>query len=287
MKTTSRSFRLVLLLAILILSALVVAPTQAAPAATFGHQQNANQCLDRKFIPFWNSRRLIEAQGFNFDLIGDQASVKFRNNLSLDLASDLSSSAYTASRMTEIDDTQPIAQRVKCWEATPAKNVVVEYRIRFDQSAAQAGLTENLILWNAPLPAPGSSEMAKPITSIGVTRNGAFGAPNYYAEVVQDLDFATFAPPFILELNPMPDWLDAGQWHRVRITLSHTHGKVDVAQGLHPFTNVSNVMLLHPAGPLGFEFSIDNEFVPGVYVPVNIPDGLDVSYLDIHMERAR
>ena len=37
---------------------------------------------------------------------------------------------------------------------------------------------------------------------------------------------------------------------------------------------------------LGFEFSVDNEFVPGVFVPVTIPDGLNVSYLDIHTERA-
>ncbi|HET7157404.1 MAG TPA: hypothetical protein VFI62_00315, partial [Burkholderiales bacterium] len=149
----------------------------------------------------------------------------------------------------------------------------------------QADMTENLILWNAPLPSPGSGEMAQPITAIGVTRNAAFGVPQYYAEVVQDLDFATFAPPFILNLTPMPAWLDAGKWHRIRITLSQTTGQVDVAQGTHPFTTVSKVGLLHPTGPLGFEFSMDNEFVPGVYVPVTVPDGLDVSYLDIHMER--
>jgi hypothetical protein len=286
MKTTLRTSRLVLLLAVLMLSLLAVAPIQAAPAATFGHGHNANQCLDRKFIPFWGSRRFIEAQGFNFDIIGEQASVKFRNNLSLDLASNPASAAYTASRMTEIDDQQPIADRVKCWEATPTRNVVVEFRVRFDQSVAP-GLTENLILWNAPLPSPGSGETAKPITAIGVTRNAAFGAPQYYAEVVQDLDFATFAPPFILNLTPMPTWLDAGQWHRVRITLSQTTGQVDVAQGAHPFTTVTKVTLLHPTGPLGFEFSMDNEFVPGMYVPVTIPDGLDVSYLDIHTERVR
>lgn len=286
MKTTSRSARLVLLIAILILSMLAISPTQAAPAATTNNRHNANQCVERKFIPFWGSRSLIEAQGFNFDIEGDQASVKFRNNLSLDLASNLTSSDYTASRMTEIDSEKPIADRVKCWQATPTKNVVAEYRIRFDQSAAQSGLTENLILWNAPLPS-NTPEPARPITSIGVSRNGAFGPPQYYAEVVQDLDFGTFAPPFLLELTPMPSWLDAGNWHRVRITLSQTTGQVDVAQGTHPFTTVSKVALLHPAEPLGFEFSLDNEFVPGVYVPVSIPDGLDVSYLDIHMERAR
>jgi hypothetical protein len=285
MKITSRSARVAVMLAILILSMLAVAPTQAAPAANSGNQHNANQCLDRKLIPFWGSRSFIEAQGFNFDIVGDQASVKFQHDLSLDVASNPASSAYTASRMTEIDSSVPIADRVKCWQATPSKNVIVEYRVRFDQSAAQPNMTENLILWNAPLPSPNTPEPARPITAIGVSRNAAFGAPQYYAEVVQDLDFATFAPPFILNLTPMPAWLDAGQWHRIRITLSQTTGQVEVAQGDHPFTTVSKVALLHPTGPLGFEFSMDNEFVPGVYVPVTIPDGLNVSYLNIHTER--
>lgn len=285
MKTTSRTARLILLLGILILSMLAVAPTQAAPAANNGNRPNANQCLDRKFIPFWGSRNFIEAQGFNFDIVGDQASAKFRNNLSLDLASDPTNSEYIASRMTEIDTWKPIAERVKCWQPTPTKNVVVEFRIRFDQSATPAGLTENLMLWNAPFPST-TPEPARPITSIGVSRNSAFGPPQYYAAVVQDLDFGTFTPPFILELTPMPAWLDAGKWHRIRITLSQTTGQVDVAQGPHRFTTVSKVALLHPPEPLGFEFSLDNELSPGLTVPINIPDGLDVSYLDMHMERA-
>jgi len=283
MKTTSRSTRLVILLAVLILSMLAVAPTQAAPAANNDHPHNPNQCLDHKFIPFWGSRDFIEAQGFNFDIVGDQASVKFRNNLSLDLASNPASSEYTASRMTEIDTWAPIADRVKCWQPTPTKNVVIEYRVRFDQSATPSGLTENLMLWNAPFPST-TPEPAQPITSIGVSRNSAFGPPQYYAEVVQDLNFGTFAPPYILELTPMPTWLDAGKWHRIRITLSQTTGQVDVAQGAHPFLTVSKVALLHPPEPLGFEFSIDNEMFPGVTVPIAIPDGVDVSYLDMHME---
>jgi hypothetical protein len=286
MKTISRPSRLVLLFAILLMSMLVVMPTQAAPTANYDHQHSTNQCVDRKLIPFWGSRNFIEAQGFNFDIVGEQASAKFRRNLSLDLASNPASSDYTASRMTEIDTWKPIAERVKCWQATQTKNVVVEFRIRFDQSAPQSGLTENLMLWNAPFPST-MPEPARPITSIGVSRNAAFGPPQYYAEVVQDLDFGTFMPPFILQLTPMPAWLDAGDWHRIRITLSRTTGQIDVAQGAHPFTTVSKVVLLHPAEPLGFEFSVDNEMFPGVTVPVNVPDGLDVSYLDMHMERER
>src|SRR5215216_3886940 len=100
MKTSSRTVRILFLLAILLLSMLAVAPTQAAPVASNGHGHSFDQCLDRKLIPFWGSRSFIEAQGFNFDIVGNQASVKFRNNLSLDLASDSTSSKYTASRMT-------------------------------------------------------------------------------------------------------------------------------------------------------------------------------------------
>ncbi len=284
MKTTSRSTRLATLLAILTLSMLAVAPTQAAPADNNRHQFNSSQCRNHKFIPFWGSRSFIEAQGFNFDIVGDQASAKFRNNLSLDLASNPASSEYTASRITEIDTWVPIADRVKCWQATPTKSVVIEYRVRFDQSATPFGLTENLMLWNAPFPST-TPEPARPITSIGVSRNSAFGPPQYYAEVVQDLDFGTFEPPFILDLTPMPAWLDAGKWHRIRITLSQTTGQVDVAQGTHPFTTVSKVALLHPAEPLGFEISVDNELFPGMTVPIDSPDGVDVSYLDMHMER--
>src|SRR5689334_5114831 len=218
MKTTLHIPRLVLLFAVLMLSLLAVAPTQAAPAANNGHPQSFDQCLDRKLIPYWGSRSLIEAQGFNFDIIGDQASVKFNRNLSLDLASNPNSPTYTASRMTEIDSAKPIAERVKCWQPTPEMNVVVEYRVRFDQSAAPSGLTENLMLWNAPLPS-NANETAWPITSIGVSRNGAFGPPQYYAEVVQDLVFTPPTQPLLLSLTPMPAWLDAGKWHRVRITL--------------------------------------------------------------------
>jgi hypothetical protein len=265
---------------------LVAAPTQAAPAANRAYDHSSPGCMDRKLIPFWGSRSLIEAQGFNFDIVGDQASVKFQRNLALDLASDSTDSTYTASRMTEIDTWKPVADRVKCWQATPSKNVVVEYRVRFDQSATPAGLTENLMLWNAPYPST-EGDAARPVTSIGVSRTSALGPSQYIAQVTQDLNFGTFTPPFVFQTMSMPTWLDAGDWHRIKITLSQTTGQVEVAQGSHPFTTVLKVALLHPAEPLGFEFSVDNEQFPGMTIPVSIPDGLDVSYLFMHMERAR
>jgi hypothetical protein len=188
--------------------------------------------------------------------------------------------------MTEIDTWKPIAERVKCWQATRTKNVVVEFRARFDQNATPPGLTENLMLWNAPYPST-TPEPAQPVTSIGVSRTSVFGQPQYIAQVTQDLNFGTFTPPFIFQTMPMPAWLNAADWHRVRITLSQQTAQIDVAQGSRPFTTVLKTALLHPAEPLGFEFSLDNELVPGVTGPVVVPDGLDVDYLYIGMVRAR
>lgn len=291
MHPTALAKRLTGLLVMLLVGLTLALPAQAAPAARLAPAPlpapNADtRCLPRKHINFWGSRRAIEARGFNFDLVGPQASATFRRNLSLDLASDPSSSAYTAARITEIDTWKPIAERVKCWQATPQKNVVVEFRVRFDQRDAQMGLTENLMLWNAPFPST-TPEPARPVTAIGVSRNSMFGQPQYMAQVVQDLDFATFAPPMVFETRPMPAWLNAADWHRVRITLSQTTAQVDVAQGHNAYTTVLTAALLHPAEPLGFEFSVDNELAPGITAPVIVPDGLDVDYLDMRMERVR
>ena len=97
----------------------------------------------------------------------------------------------------------------------------------------------------------------------------------------------TFAPPFVFQTTPMPAWLDASDWHRVRITVSQTTAQIDVAQGFNPYTTVLKASLLRPAEPLGFELSVDNELAPGLTVPVATPDGLDVDFLDIRTERVR
>jgi hypothetical protein len=293
MNITPLAKRLSALLVMVLLGLVFVLPAQAAPAAqaTLSPQAGpasraGTTCLPHKRVDFWGSQQAIEARGFNFDLIGDQASATFQRNLALDVASDPNSSAYTASRITEIDTWQPIAERVKCWQATPTKNVVVEFRVRFDQQATPAGMTENLMLWNAPFPSD-TPEPARPVTTIGVSRNSALGAPMYVAVVTQDLDYATFAPPFVFQVTPMPSWLDPSAWHRVRITISQATAQIDVAQGSNPYMTVLKASLLHPAEPLGFELSVDNEQAPGWTVPVVIPDGLDVDFLDIRTERAR
>ena len=276
-----------LTLAILATAQAQAAPASATPAAITRPAQN--QCVPHKQIETWNSQRAIEARGFNFDLVGTQASAQFQHDLSLNLAANPNNQAYTASRMTEIDSHLPISDRVKCWQATPDKNVVVEFRVRFAESDTPADKTENLELWNAPFPAfdsPNpSSESPLPLTSIGVARTSALGQPLYMASVVQDLNVSTFDGLFAF--NTMPTWLNPSDWHRVRLTLSQRSARIEVAQNQHPFETVLVQDLLHPAEPLGFEFSVDNEALPGQFAAVAEPDGMQVDYLSIDMVRAR
>lgn len=271
--------RLAGLLALLLVGLSVAAPAQAAAPA------QKDECVRHKRIENWKDLDQLDRKGFNVDLVGDQASITFDREeqhkfLSLNLAADPTSAQYTASRITEIDSTLPIDQRVKCWQPTPDTNVVVEFVVRFDQAAPPPGLTENLILWNAPFPSPGSTEPSIPLTAIGVTRNGG----EYAAIVAQDLDFSTFSG--FLVRQPLPAWLDATDWHSVRITVSETSVLIELAQGEQDYTPVLLTELPHPVEPLGFEFSVDNEAFPGFFVPVTVPDSLDVDFLDIHLAPA-
>ena len=270
----------------LLLSLMLVLPASATPVT---QPRQDIGCVPHKRVDNWSNRRAIEARGFNFDIVGAQASVTFGHNLGLDLAGNPASSAYAASRVTEIESERPIDQRVKCWQATDRKDVVVEFKVRFDQSATPPNLTENLILWNAPLPFSDGThpptEAARPLTEIGVARTSALGMPMYIAVVAQDLDTATYNG--LMRVSPMPSWLDAGEWHRVRLTISQQSARVEVAQGRHDFAPVLEADLLHPAEPLGFEFSVDNQAFPGYYAPVTVPDGLEIDNLSIDTVRAR
>jgi hypothetical protein len=258
-------------------SAAAAGMTHAAPAAAASRYG----CVPHRHIDRWNNAAQLRAQGFRRDLFGDQASMRFRGDfLALDIASDPSSSTYTASRITEVDSSQPIEARVKCWQPTARHDVVVEFTVRFDQATVQPGMTENLFLWNAPLPPPGTSGGMQPFTVAGVTRsNGA-----YSAVVAEDLDLMTFTG-FVQQV-PMPTWLNAAAWHKVRTTVSQTNVRIEVAQGAHHYTTILNAALPHAPEPMAFEFSLDNEAFPGFYVPVTVPDGLDIDTLDIRLARS-
>lgn len=248
--------------------------------ATARARSNGTNCPSQKLIVNPANSTQLDYNGFYTELIGNQATLSFDNAwlhrfLSLTVTSNPLNTAYVASRITEIEPNLAIDQRVKCWQATSNSNVVVDFNVRFDQALPPTNLTENLILWNAPLPAPGSSESPRPITAIGVTRSNGL----YAALVAEDFDNSTFTG--FLNLQPLPIWLDASQWHLVRITLSHTTATIEVAQGLQGYTTVLSTQLPHPTGPLGFEFSVDNQIVTNNYLPVIVPDSLDADYLSI------
>jgi hypothetical protein len=251
---------------------------QATPAAAPAVAASRHDCVSHRHIDHWNNPAQLRAQGFNRDLFGDQASMRFRGDfLALDIASDPNRSTYTASRITEVNSAQPIEARVKCWQPTARQDVVVTFTVRFDQATVQSGMTENLFLWNAPLPPPGTSGSMRPFTVAGVTRSNG----SYSAVVAEDLDLMTFSG-FVQQV-PMPTWLNAAAWHKVRTTVSQTHVRIEVAQGAHNYTTVLNAALPHAPEPMAFEFSMDNEAFPGFFVPVTVHDGLDIDTLDIRL----
>jgi hypothetical protein len=253
--------------------AAMLVPPASSPA-------RKDSCDRQKHIDNWRNTAQLAQEGFNIDLIGSQASLEVEgqghnSHLAFDIASNPASAEPTASRITEIKSGQPIQQRVKCWQATPREIVVAEYVVRFEQAATPPGLTENLMLWNAPLPSAGSTEQPVPITAVGVTRSQ--NAP-YSAIVAQDLNPMTFAGTYYSQ--PMPAWLDATDWHAIRVSLSQTKARVEVSQGAHDYALLLEVTLPRPADPMALEFSLDNDnFL--FHQPVTVPDGLDLGCVDI------
>lgn len=261
-----------------VLVAAVVVAGLAFSAQTAGAGNPHTVCVGHKSIEQWNNLNQLGAQGFYPEIHGEEASLTFNREqndkyLSLDVAPSGDGAAdYAASRITEIDAALPVGERVKCWQPTDTRNLVAEFEVRFDQPVTP-GLTENLVFWNAPF-----GENPIPITTIGVSRSLSTGGM-YAAVVAQDLVLEPFSG--LMEVSPMPSWLDDTAWHRVRITVSSGSARIEVAQGEHPFTTVLETALLHPPEPLGFEFSIDNEALPGMYIPVPFGDGVDVTAFEV------
>lgn len=267
--------RLMGLLVILTTLATISTPIRAASPAHW----DRNNCVRHKEINDWSLWQLMRS-GFFTELVSDQAYLRFQRRwehsyLSLGVTSNPNNGSYVASRITEVQSNQPIADRVKCWQATPHSKIVAEYKIRFTQAEPPQNLTENMIVWNASLPSPEFPETPQPITAIGVTRSNG----SYSALIAEDFDFTKFTG--LLRTQPMPSWLNPTRWHTVRVTLSQTTATVEVKQGWSPYVTVLSVELPHPAEPLGFEFSVDNQLTADGYAPVVVADRLDVSYLEI------
>ena len=242
-------------------------------------------CVRHKHVTNWNNISQLEAQGFFTEVFSPEANLGFGQDssyksLSLNVATTPQfNGQYVASRITEIDTSVAPDRRVKCWQPTADDVVVVEFAARFDQSAAPFGLTENMLLWNAPF-----GQNPIPLTAVGVTRSLDFATsqPAYSAIVAQDL---VFDPTFSgsLQTAPMPAWLDASAWHMIRVTVSQQGALIEVAQDTYPFTPVLQAAFVHPPESLGFEFSVDNEIFPGVLAPVTTPDSLHVGEFDLEL----
>jgi hypothetical protein len=238
-----------------------------------------DRCVPLKIIPQFVNKQQIQNKGFYLDLFGS-GSLSFareahRKYASFQLDTD-PSGQYSASRMTEADTSLPPEQRVKCWQPTAKRDIVIDFAVRFKQASTPPDLTENLTLWNSPM---GKGGEALPMTAIGVARNQMF--PGYIAVVAQNLVMAP-EPSGFLQVAPMPDWLDPTDWHQIRIRVSRQKVLIEAAQGKHAYTAVQQVALPQPLDePLAFEFSLDNEVFPGVVVPITVPDTLDVAFLSI------
>jgi hypothetical protein len=305
MSPTKQKYRFAMLIVLAIALVLSLYPQTDVLASSLNQpvsyvlekQAGKNQCTFAKFIPRFKNEKIITRNGFHIDLYGtgelDFSKEGHLKYATLSLAPDLSGN-YSASRITEVDTTLPPEERTKCWQPTKKWDVVVAYIVRFEQ-AENPGLTENLVLWNAPIGVDGSL----PFTVVGATRNQMF--PGYLAMIAQDLVIGA-EPSGFIQLAPMPEWLDPTEWHFVQIRVSQQHASVAVAQALFGFENLNyknmdngrenlnyevvlDVDLPAPVEPLAFEFSLDNEVLPGLVIPFAEQDSLDVASLGIWYEK--
>lgn len=229
-------------------------------------------CPQKRVIPRFLDEPQIETLGFHFQVTEPGGSYAFAQEekyhyLSLRMDPFPFNGELSASRITEIDTSLPPEERLLCWQPTETQDVVVQYTHRFAEAVVPPGLIENLFLWNAPFASGGT------ITAIGVTRSNLLGG--YFAIVAQDYNFSNGTG--LLQLVPMPMWLDATDWHTVDVVVSQESVTIQVEQNGNQAT-VLQTTLLQPPDPLGFEFSVDNEIFPGLIVPVTIADQIDVAF---------
>jgi hypothetical protein len=252
----------------LVFSAVFIhAPAQAA--------SDKNKCSNSVHVNNWKDADHLANEGFYIEQFGSSASYGFNDHvLSLDLGT-TGDANYAATRITEIDVSVPVDQRVKCWQPTASKDVVAEYTMKFDQPYGSM-LTENVFFWNAPF-----GQNPIPLSAVGVTRSPGSGG-QYAAIIAQDVVFnPDFSISGLFYIVPMPSWLNAADWHTIRVTISNGSAQVEVKQGSNDYTTVLSAPLLHTPEALGLEYSVDNEIFPGFTVPVSMSDGLDLGELTI------
>lgn len=273
-------FALIIILSTLLLG-LAVLPGGIATAAPGSPAASAapsvpDGCRPAKIITGLRNERQLEAFGLHRDVFGSGTLTFEREGryryASLNLAQDLSGDPVSA-RITEVDTSLSPEERTKCWQPTEKERIFAKYTIRFEQAERPPGLTENVVLWNAPF----GETTQLPMTAIGVSRSENF--PGYVATVSQDV---IFLPEFsgLIHVAPMPQWLDPTAWHTVLVQLTEQTATISVVQGQQRAT-VLSVDLPAPLEALAFEASVDNEVFPGFYAPVSQADTIDVAALAI------
>lgn len=234
-------------------------------AASSSKPQSA--CPSSKEIDKWKSWKHLEKEDFFLQQVGAQSKIEFnKSSMSLSLGRDLTTgNAEIFNDVTELDPEHGLGQA--CWRPTQTSMLVMEVSLRFQQAQTPPGLFENVLLWNG-----GQTTAGSLATGIGVTRS--MSSP-YSAVISQDFVFGS-PPTGLLRLVPMPGWLDATQWHQVRITVSHCEAAIEVIQGNQHMVVVRQ-QLLHPPTPLAVDFTIDNQQIPGVNAPVQVSDTISIA----------
>jgi hypothetical protein len=229
----------------------------------------------------WNSQEQLEEKGFNFEFFGPEGSnslhfVKEGGNHYAEFRLYAGTSPeYTTARVEDfVDD-------LRCWDPTQG-TIVAEWTIRYTNPVSPS-MTENMTLWNAPFKDnPDGTRTVVPVTAFGMTRSVMSGF-QYAAVVAVNVDMATFEYD-VLQIVPVSivaPWLDATEWHTVRVEVSSAQASVYISQ------NGQEILLANATLPenwetnLGLELSSDNEFLPGVFLPP-ADTGFDVQSVVIH-----
>ena len=266
-----------LLLGLAALPGNVATAAQAVPPVR-ERVPEAARCRPAKILTGLRNEHQLEAFGLHRDIFGTGALTFNRERrvhyASLSVAPSENANPVAA-RITEVDTSLPPEQRIKCWQPTERFGIRVEFTIRYLQPFGPESLTENVFLWNSPF----GETSQLPLTAVGVTRSPLVGG--YVATVAQSV---TFGPDDFIVPAPMPNWLDATQWHTVYVQLTQHEATISVAQG-HRYETVLSTALPEPLEPLAFEASVDNEIFPGFHAPVTVPDTIDLAALAIRRHR--
>jgi hypothetical protein len=255
------------LVVFLVLGLLCTSKQSYAAGQQLDRTAEQNPCLPSKAIDKWKNWKQLEKEDFHLQEVGPLTKISFEKEyMSMSLGRDLSTgNDEIYADITEIDPEHGLGQA--CWLPTADRTLVMEVSLRFDQAQTPPGLFENILLWNG-----GQTTASSPATGIGVTRS--LSSP-YSAVVSQDFVFA--APPQgLIRLVPMPAWLDATQWHRVRMTVTDHDASIEVFQGELQALVVQQ-QLLHAPDPLAVDFTIDNQYIPGINIPVQVADSIYIA----------